>query len=403
MAIDAGAGSGDDLSVKWINPFAAFLCLAIVPCLAAAQSPRIPGESLHVYLITLGPGSDPWEKFGHDFIDVEDPSRQLLDPVNSNGDPLPPRISYNWGVFDFGNGISGFASFGWHFLRGRLEYSMQGYPTDAVVDTYTRTGRYVLKQELNFTPAEKIELLNRLMQNDTDANRYYLYDYFQKNCSTMTRDAIDRTVDGRIHEVLSNVPTGTTLRWHDRRCTADDLWLYLFLDYALGHAVDQPLSAWSESFLPMKLAGHLRDVKVKNAEGKFVPLILSETVLSTGTYPSRDVPPAGYFYGFLSVGVVTAALLFLLARWASMRAMRVGHSRSSPACGRCWPAWAGLYFPSRGSPTIRLPSGMRTGFRAISFRSPWWCSSRFRASGRALREKCRCSCWVYPRSICWRR
>ena len=94
------------------------------------------------------------------------------------------------------------------------------------------------------------------MANDTEANRYYLYDYFKKNCATMCRDEINQAVNGQVADALKPIPTRTSYRWHDKRLSADTLWLYFFLDFSLGHAVDEPLSAWQESFLPQKLAQH---------------------------------------------------------------------------------------------------------------------------------------------------
>jgi hypothetical protein len=317
LQVDVPFPPGDDLGVKQMNAFIAVCLIALLPCIARAQSTASPGDALHVYLITLGPGTDPWEKFGHDFIDVEDSSGQLLQYVDSHGNMIPPQMSFNWGVFDFGKGFSGIATFGGHFLQGKLVYSMRSTPTAPMVAEYVAEGRYILKQELQLTAKQKLELLFRLQENDTDANRYYLYDYFIKNCSTMTRDAIDKTVDGRVHDSLSKIPTVTTLRWQSLRCTADTPWLYVFLDYALGRPTDKPLSQWEESFIPLNLAGHLREVKVPGPIGQLVPFVKSEEVLSMGTFPIRQLPPANFIYGFLGTGVGYGAVLAALAFFGS--------------------------------------------------------------------------------------
>lgn len=280
--------------------------LAIVLSLPApAQSQTAlaqpPGESLRVFLITMGPGADPWEKFGHDCI-------RILDPIEGTD------RAYNWGVFSFGEGVSGFVSFAVQFLRGRLMYSMQSDPTLPMLDLYAQAGRSLLIQELELTADQKLGLQRRLVEQDTEANRYYLYDYFQKNCATMARDALDKTVDGRIAAVLKDIRTGTTYRWHDRRLTADEPWLYTFLDYALGHPIDHELSAWEESFLPMQLAVDLRNVRVPDATGQLVPLVKWEKQLTTGVYTERKAPPGHFVWGFLATGLTTGATLFALAR-----------------------------------------------------------------------------------------
>jgi hypothetical protein len=296
--------------VKWIAALIAVVAL-LLPAVSRAQEVGEGDDPIRIYLITLGPGADPWEKFGHDFLDIEDASKFYVDRADPNK-TYPYRKSYNWGVFDFSGGI---VPFGWHFVQGKLLYSMQGWPTDAVIDASISEGRTITKQELHFTHAQKRDLIARLHANDTDANRYYRYDYFLKNCSTMTRDAIDTTVDGQVEKKLSTIPTDTTYRWQDRRLTADTLWLYFFLDYSLGHGVDKPLNAWQESFLPERLADHLRQVLVPGPDGKPIPLAGEPAFINTGSFNERSAPP-GYFWGFLGTGVGVGAIFCALAAFA---------------------------------------------------------------------------------------
>jgi hypothetical protein len=299
-----------------VRHIAALLLLLIAPAIARAQPTSEPtsqpGDQLRVFLLTFGPGTEAWEKFGHDAIAITD---------LSTGE----STAYNWGVFNFGQGWTGFTSFAWHFLQGRLMYAMESEPTVDMLEEYKETSRSILAQELNLTAAQKQALQRRLIANDTDANRWYLYDYFQKNCATMARDAIDQTVNGRVRTALNAMPTATTYRWHDRRTTAGTLWLYLFLDFALGQPIDRPLSAWQECFLPGQLAKHLTIVKVPDESGNLVPLVSDSRLLNEGTFPERATPPASFIYGFLAagvcVGLALAALGWLghrhtLARWA---------------------------------------------------------------------------------------
>jgi hypothetical protein len=310
ICIDARCAPGDDPIVKWIAALIAAVALSL-PAPSRADEVEITSDPVRVYLLTLGPGADPWEKFGHDFIDIEDASRSYVDRTDPTK-TFPYRKCYNWGVFDFGAGI---IPFGWHFVQGKLLYSMQGWPTDEQIELSIKEGRTITKQELHFTAEQKQDLIERLRVNDTDANRYYRYDYFVKNCSTMARDAIDATVGGQVKKTLTQIPTTTTLRWHDRRLTADTLWLYFFLDYALGHGVDQPLNAWQESFLPEKLGDHLQQVMVPGPDGKLIPLADKPVVINTGIYSERLVPP-NYFWGFLATGVILAGVFVGLGNFA---------------------------------------------------------------------------------------
>jgi hypothetical protein len=194
---------------------------------------------------------------------------------------------------------------------------MQSDPTDLVIDAYKDAGRSVVVQELNIPRAQRLELQSRLITNDTNANRYYLYDYFKKNCATQCRDEINKSVNGQLESALTAISTDTTYRWHDQRCTADSLWLYVFLDYALGHGVDTPINAWQESFLPGKLALHMRSIKVRDEFGNLVPIVMSEKQLAPSTFPERDIPPKSFFYYFLGFGVISGLMLAGLARVGS--------------------------------------------------------------------------------------
>ncbi len=277
-----------------LAPALSVLFSALAPAQTVPVSPQ-SGENLRVFLVTMGSGSDPWEKFGHNCILIMDPDA---------GD-----VAYNWGVFSFGEGVNGFLGFTWHFLQGRLWYSMEGDPAEPMLRAYEAAGRSLLAQELNLTAAQKLSLQRRLVANDTDANRYYLYDYYRKNCSTMARDVIDETVDGRVSAALKGIDTGTTYRWHNRRLTADDLWLYTFLEYVLGHPVDRNLSAWQESFLPAKLAEHIRQVQVPDGQGNLTPLVKSEQPLFSGSITERKVAPRYFIWGFLLAGIGIGGLL----------------------------------------------------------------------------------------------
>jgi hypothetical protein len=301
-AVDVPRQPGDDLNVRRILACIVAALVLFAPVIARGQDLPRSRDPLHVYLITFGPGADPWEKFGHDCIAFKD-----------DDDDPDAAVAYNWGVFSFGQGFTGYVTFGWHFLQGKLLYSMQKCPAEEMLQDYNAAGRSILIQELRLTRLQKFSLRQKLRNNDTEANRYYLYDYFRKNCTTMARDALDQEINGRIAAGLKGMPTANTYRSQDRRTTADTLWLYVFLDCSLGHYVDRPLSAWDDCFLPGGLAKYITPIKVPDAEGKLQPLVISQEQYATGKFAERDAPPAAYFYGFLAGGIGIGGLFCLLA------------------------------------------------------------------------------------------
>jgi hypothetical protein len=101
----------------------------------AAPPPSAP-DSLVISVITMGPGPEIFERFGHISIRVHD-LRTGID------------TSYNWGMFDFEQ-----PHFLQRFLTGDTRYWMQGWPTGPLVSAYRQAHRWVTEQEIALTPVQ---------------------------------------------------------------------------------------------------------------------------------------------------------------------------------------------------------------------------------------------------------
>jgi hypothetical protein len=112
-----------------------------------------------------------------------------------------------------------------------------------------------------------------LAEMDTDANRYYRYDYYRDNCSTRVRDVLDRVVGGQIRVATAGTDTGTTYRWHTARLLQPVPLAYAGIQFVVGNRGDETISAWEEMFLPLRLKDHLEGVRIVDAEGEPGPLL----------------------------------------------------------------------------------------------------------------------------------
>jgi hypothetical protein len=180
-----------------------------------------------------------------------------------------------------------------------------------------RDNRSVWLQELNLSARARLELREFLRWNERPENRFYHYDYYNDNCSTRVRDAIDRVIGGAIEAQTASLPTGTTYRFHTQRLTANDPLIFTGLLLALGQRADRPISAWEEMFLPMALRAHARRVTVTGPGGARVPLVASERTLFESTAPPPPGAPPSWIHWYLLAGTVTgagAAALGALAR-----------------------------------------------------------------------------------------
>ena len=272
-----------------------------------AADPDVPGSQIRVALVTIGPGALAWDRFGHNAIWIQDPERRI-------------DLLYNYGSYDFNA-----ENFILRFIQGRMLYRLASGDPDTAFRYYRSVNRSIWIQELNFTPAQRIELRDFLLRNDLPENRDYRYDYYYDNCSTRIRDALDRVLGGPIRRQTERRPLAATFRFHTQRLTSNNVWYYTGLLMALGPLVDRSITAWDEMFLPMSLRDHLRNVTVLNADGSVQPVVASERTLFESTaLPASQTPPA-WLFGYLIVGVILAGgLLWLGGNAAGSKGSRVG-------------------------------------------------------------------------------
>ena len=271
---------------------------------AQARATPEPGSHLTVYLLTMGPGDQVWEKFGHNAIWVHD-------------DLKGTDIAYHWGLFDFAD-----KDFVPNFLKGRMQYSMGAFDMAETVEQYRRANRTVWSQKLNLQPAEKQKLAEFLAWNVLPENRLYHYDYFRDNCSTRVRDALDLALGGTIKAATQRISSGSTYRFHTARLTQDEWPVYTGTMLGLGHPVDNDISIWEEMFLPVRMKERLRNVMVAGANGP-EQLVLEERVVMQATRPPEPVKVHRGILGYLIIA--GASLLLGYALWViGRRGVRTG-------------------------------------------------------------------------------
>jgi len=257
-----------------------------------------PGSNLTVYLLTFGWGDVVWERFGHNAIWIKDAASGT-------------NLTYNWGMFDFKQ-----PHFIWRFVTGDTKYWMEPIPLAPMVQYYKENNRSILAQELNLTPAQRLELQRFVTNNALPENKYYRYDYYRDNCSTRLRDAIDHALGGQLQTATVTRMTSGTYRWHTQRLLSGDLPLYTGVTLALGQPADKPLSVWQEMFLPVRMANDLRSVKITDSTGAQIPLVRSEMALFTAGRAPEPSAPWHYLPLFVAVGILYAGVMIILVRSA---------------------------------------------------------------------------------------
>src|SRR3954468_7087916 len=129
----------------------------------ASAAPRPPwgtgeshGEDLIISLVTFSPGDDVASWWGHGSLVVEDRR-------------LGQARLYNYGMFSFDSTMLS------RYAMGRLEFWVAEAGVGGTYRAYRAMNRDVRVQELNLTPAQRLEIGRLLATNVLPENRDYLY------------------------------------------------------------------------------------------------------------------------------------------------------------------------------------------------------------------------------------
>ena len=263
---------------------------------APDQTPLlIPDSRPSISLLTIGPGELFFERFGHNAIVVREAGR--------------PAVVYNYGIFDFAQ-----EDFLLNFARGRMVYRVIEGPLADDLEMYRAQGRSIVEQVLDVDAARARELVDFLAWNVLPENTQYRYDYFEANCSTRVRDALDRALDGALRAHAEGRSRGYTWRLDALRLMAPEPWLMLGIDLGLGPYADQRIDYWQESFVPETLSRVAAEATRADATGAQVPVVSATTVLAPGLVEEPPLLPPDLRWPFLALGLALGAVLHGLAR-----------------------------------------------------------------------------------------
>lgn len=269
---------------------------ALALLLGLVSAPLIAQEA---WLVTYGPGNDVWERFGHNALWIRDEERGI-------------DHSFSFGYFELDR-----PGFHQDFARGIMLYFGAASSPEREFAFYRQRQRSIDLQLLSLNPAQVRELYHLLSDAIFPHPQYYQYDYYLANCSTWLRDLIDQVVGGQLAQQLENQPARLNFRDHTRRLTAERFWMHTGMMLLLGPKIDQPRTAWEETFLPEALAAWLDTVEV---DGE--PLVVErQSVYASDAFTPPD-RAAGPWLASLLLGLAST-LLVLLSGWRGQGALRL--------------------------------------------------------------------------------
>ncbi len=111
-----------------------FSCgVALAAACATPAGAQSTGDSVIVSVLTMGPGEELFERFGHDALRIHD----LRTGFDS---------AYNWGMFTFEQ-----PHFLQRFLTGDTRYWVEAFPAPFLIRYYRGAGRAVIEQDSSMT------------------------------------------------------------------------------------------------------------------------------------------------------------------------------------------------------------------------------------------------------------
>lgn len=189
--------------------------------------------NLQISLLTVAPGEELYETFGHSALRVTD--------TVSHQD-----IVYNYGTFYFED-----PDFYTKFVRGKLMYYLSTDDFQSFQNENQLENRGITEQVLNLTCEEKRNIIILLETNMMAQNRFYKYDFLFDNCTTRLRDIIEKATDSTVHfgEVLHTKSTFRDLIYEYLNRN-DKQWSKLGIDILLGSKTDAVMTPYQVMFLP---------------------------------------------------------------------------------------------------------------------------------------------------------
>lgn len=225
-------------------------------------------NNLTISLITCYPGSEIYELCGHSAIRVRG---EGIDSV------------WNFGIFDFNQ-----PNFVYRFVKGETDYKGASYPFRWFLPEYIQTGRKVVEQDLNLTPEEAQNLLERLRISVLPENAVYRYNYIKDNCSIRILNAMDSASNSKI--IYPDSVRYGTFRDEMRAYHKGYPWYQFGIDLALGSGLDQKINSREEMFVPVEVMRNAASAHFEDGR----PLVKATRILNEGN-ESAVLPPTPWW------------------------------------------------------------------------------------------------------------
>ncbi len=250
------------------------LCLSLILVhillISTVKAQKITlSESAAISVLTMGPGTNLNDSFGHSAFRISD--------TNQNID-----VVYNYGVYNFDT-----PNFYLKFVKGQLMYQLDRTDFSLFYQHYSDQDRWIEEQVLNLTIIEKQEIFDFLQKNYLPENRKYIYDFFFENCATRIRDVLAGVLKNKLVFDKNFVSKTHTFRQLIQKNVHWNSWGSFGMDLAIGAVVDRNASSWEHQFLPEYIFKALEKGQIKRGLGA-TDLVKKTSILNKKTAKEKS-------------------------------------------------------------------------------------------------------------------
>ncbi|MBT8287506.1 MAG: DUF4105 domain-containing protein [Bacteroidia bacterium] len=263
-----------------------FLCLILNPLNLQSQQ-RMLSDQAEISVLTVGPGKNLNDVFGHNGFRIKDKVRGI-------------DVVFNYGVYDFEA-----PNFYLKFAQGKLNYMIGLNYYEDFYNLYNYQNRTISEQVLNLSQDEKQRIFNFLSENYKPENRFYLYDFFYDNCATKMRDVLETVLPQDLNFKTPDSFEGRTFRQLIHEHVNRNGWGSFGIDLALGSVIDKEATPREFMFLPKYIHSFL-DVAERSDRDK---LVKSSRII----YKARpEKKGMGFLYSPLFIlGIIALIILYI--------------------------------------------------------------------------------------------
>ena len=229
-----------------------FLLILLFAFEVTQAQDHLLSENAEISVLTVGPGSELNDAFGHSAFRIKDVSRGL-------------DVVYGYGQYDFDS-----PNFYLKFAQGQLNYLISKTDFNRFYQVYIYYNRSIKAQVLNLSQVEKQKLYDFLLNNYKLENRRYLYEFFFDNCATKIKEVTNTSVN---NSIVFNKPKDfedATFRTLIYQNVKKNSWGSFGIDLALGSVIDRQATPEEHMFLPENIYRFFEVATIGNGDRPLV-------------------------------------------------------------------------------------------------------------------------------------